>query len=228
MDHPYADHHRSDDHWLALCYLHGELTEDEARAWEARLASQEQARQAMIDVLEWSEAIEQVVAQGLAQPANAAATGQRRAPARGYLGRLRAVMVAVAASLLLLASWFWWGRPGELRQDSSKPEHDTSVAFLADAWLDAFQNDIDSVRWSASGAADREARDRAPLPHQRTGAAERDSAAAPVTELAADTADEDLTSPDMAWETPPWLMVAVAGVHGVAYDEADQPQEGRP
>jgi len=95
-------HEKPDDlDWLAFCYIADELSRDEAGAFEARLADDQQAREAVARAVELTRAIAAAGAERRKRPAPAsrAAGVWRRMGLAGRLGRLAWAAAAAAACL---------------------------------------------------------------------------------------------------------------------------------
>lgn len=84
--------------WLAFCYVAGELSDDEQSDWEARLSTDQRAREAVAEAVKLTTQLSAAVLPGVAPLAPA-----RRRTA--WWERLGWIAVGAAASLLLMLGW---------------------------------------------------------------------------------------------------------------------------
>jgi hypothetical protein len=155
---------QSDLHWLAFRYAAGELSPDESSAFEARLAEDQEAREAVAAAVELAAA---VIAARPALPETLPFVAPRRHPWR---------WVATVAAAACVALVVWASRPPgttEPERDAApdvalnwsglREDPDSAAVTTGEvlAWLDeaAAQTDVESAL--ADGAL--EARDSVPL-----------------------------------------------------------------
>jgi hypothetical protein len=122
--------------WLAFCYAAGELTAGDAAAFEARLADEQEAREALARAVEMSEVV---------------ATAESLAPvvvarSQSSVWMKRVVWMAIGSAASLLVALLWSGGSA-LWPDRTVASSDR--ALLADAWSRTRQElaESDSDLW---------------------------------------------------------------------------------
>jgi hypothetical protein len=128
--------------WLAFCYAAGEMSASDAEAFEARLATDQSAREALARAVELSETVATAESLGaVVAVSRRPAVWSRRL---GWIPRLGWMAMGSAASLLVALLWSGVGRwSGE----ASPPPRDHSQ--LAAAWTQTRQElaENDSDLW---------------------------------------------------------------------------------
>jgi hypothetical protein len=134
--------------WLAFCYAVGELNDAESAQFEARLASDQVAREALARAVELTQSVAAAESQ----------CGDLVAPALGarseWHTRLSWMAIGGLASLLL--ALLWSGVVGPTWQTARRSLRATSQQNLAWAWTETrtqFASDRDSDLWPAAVAA---------------------------------------------------------------------------
>ncbi len=126
--------------WTAFCYLAGELTAAEAAAFEALLAEEQPAREALARAVE----LTQVVAAAESQGAPAVVT--KRALQSSWQTRLAWMAIGGVASLAL--AMVYTGAFDRAWQAISPTRH-TYQAQLAAAWSQTLQTSTEAEFWLA-------------------------------------------------------------------------------
>jgi hypothetical protein len=131
--------------WRAFCYLHGELTADEAEAFEEDLAVEQPVREALAQAVKLSAALEAAgempAAAGYGIRSVPTTLGSRPAWWR-RLARPRLVIgAAVAACLVVAVTLGVWGRFGRDDHSGTGSDNGNAQAALAKAWAEFGVND---------------------------------------------------------------------------------------
>jgi hypothetical protein len=107
--------------WRAFCYFHGELAAEEADAFEARLANEQSAREALSQAVELSHAAAAALASsdvGLAQRTVRKSTTSRRTVSSRHR---MSVCSAICLALVFVVSAVWRGKnAGDDRVNTAK------------------------------------------------------------------------------------------------------------
>lgn len=190
--------------WRAFCYFHGELTADEAEAFEEDLAVEQSAREALAQVvelsgaLEASAAFEKLAANGCGTHSPAATCVPASLAGRPAwwrrLSRLQLAMGTAAAACLVVAVAL--GAIGRFSpRDGVTPGPDSEIgqAAVAEAWVQIGSREIGDDEHGQPLVA------VAPMvPHDRDPESTSD-------EDRADEREERVAIPSV----PSWLLAAV-------------------
>jgi hypothetical protein len=204
-------HEKPDDlDWLAFCYIADELSRDEVDAFEARLADDQQAREAVARAVELTRAIAVAGAgsRKRTEPASRVAGAWRRLGLAGRIGRLAWAAAAAAACLAAVLAYQHYrsntpmaGPPqevpgaGEIETPGSRPRELALLWSRTREELAALQLD----GWAADLPGEGEAPDeQAPFPAEDQVPGE-------------DQLDED---PLAANVPPSWMLAAVRAGSG--------------
>jgi hypothetical protein len=180
---------KSDDlHWLAFRYAAGEMSAEEEQGFELRLADDQQAREAVEQAVELSEAVRMAAAETPAiEPARQALLTYRRA---AWAATAACLLLAVCGVAWLVNSILRSTPPSQTIGASNGVDRNARDASIALEWA--------ALRGRQDAAAPESWIDSGPLD------VENDTEAIAVAQ-----ADSEL---------PEWLMTAVAGDADVASD----------
>lgn len=137
-NHSFAVNTMSDDMlWAAFRYSHGELSAEEAEAFEEQLATEQPAREALAEATRLSEIVQASLAQALAS--RRAATRRLTKTDHALWRRsISSAAVGAAVCLALLLGWnaIWSGgnHDGVVNNDPSPPERIPNPQLLARAF----------------------------------------------------------------------------------------------
>ncbi|MDG1874227.1 MAG: hypothetical protein P8J27_09965 [Mariniblastus sp.] len=124
--------------WLAFCYVSDELSESDREEFEARLASDAAAQQALIDAVEQTQVI--YAGRRLAESSHTIQISMsQRPPARSWLKRPGILFTAAAAMLLVVISWGLLSDPTAPNDSGVTDAGSIAATFesnLAVAWAD--------------------------------------------------------------------------------------------
>jgi len=178
--------------WTAFCYAAGELTPAETERFEARLADEQPAREALARAIE----LTQVVAVAESQPCGAV-TVAAKSPTR-WVARLSWMAIGGLAALIVAMVWSGAISPKAAIM-AARPDAEQQRS-LAAAWSEARQ-EIASAREDGS------------WPTVAASPSELDDETSAVRTSPSD---------DLALEeTPNWMTTAVLGLAGMSPDESE-------
>jgi hypothetical protein len=183
--------------WRAFCYLHGELTADEAEAFEEDLAVHQSAREALAEAASLTEALQSAeIASETPEPSTLCQRADRlNVSWRHRVSRGRLLAGAAAAACVALMITFALTRPdpqrngtgGDPQNHASTSTESGSQAALAEAWLD-----VGGADWST---------------HPLAAASDPSSAESDLHGAAGDL--EEQGGPDAELTVPSWLLAAL-------------------
>jgi hypothetical protein len=195
-----ADDARDEFAWRAFCYLHGELTADEAEAFEEDLAVHQSAREALAAAARLTEALQSAeVASETPEPSSlpcqrAGSVERPRASWWHRVTRRRVLVGAAAAACVALIVTFALNRPDRNGTGGDPQNHaggngesGSAQAALAEAWLD-----VGGADWST---------------HPLAAASDPSSAESDLHGAAGDL--EEQGGPDAELTVPSWLLAAL-------------------
>jgi len=198
-----GEHDKNDLDWQAFCYAAGELAPVEVEQFEARLANEQPAREALARAVEMAQAVaaaESQVGCEVVSPVS-----RRRG---SWATRLSWMAIGGVASLLvaLLASGVWSPQPTETAARPGASNRDVEQQrSLAAAWSEAR---LEIAKAKADGSW--------PTIAGASSDADLETSSLP------DARGEDLTLE----ETPTWMTAAVLGLAGVSPD-GNEASEGQ-
>ncbi len=196
--------------WPAFCYAAGEMTADEAAAFEVRLADDQAAREALARAVELTEV---VASAELLAPALATRVAVARSQSSVWTKRITWMAIGSAASLLVAllwsGGWSWFAEtsfPGDETASAQRAE-------LAAAWSQTRKElaDSDSDLWYLKHLA---AVDTVP----------RDASQADSPDAAALITDDGSELLDTV--TPEWMTAAVESYPNEPADPDSTPFDG--
>lgn len=143
----------SDLDWQAWCYVSGEMTSDESAAFEARLADDLAACEAVARAVELNDALAAVAlpvarnsVHSAERPAGDRWPGRGRSPRRQapWLPRLGWMAAGAAACLTLILLVRWDGSHDVAVVEHERAEHDAGdlASRLAQAWTEVLGSDV--------------------------------------------------------------------------------------
>jgi hypothetical protein len=132
--------------WRAFCYLHGELTADEAEAFEENLATQQSAREALAQVVRVTQLV------GNASPVGVRDTQPKAVAWWQRIVRARHVARAAVAACLALMVALGFSRFFRGPETPAAPAFDSQA--LAEAWLDVGADWSSQALPAAPGASE--------------------------------------------------------------------------